>query len=453
MRMEIRVGAGAHAQRHGHAVRRSAHALAMIVCLLLAIATAQAAARGDARLAVSKPERVGMSAERLERISQLTRRYVEEGKLAGAVTLVARRGQVVYFDAVGQADLNTGAPMTQDTLFRIYSMSKPITAVAAMMLYEEGAFQLSDPVSKFLPELANLEVLEEDGSRVPAALITMQQLLSHTAGFSYGFDPNDPVDQLYRQSQLMTSTDLNQFVERLATLPLKFQPGSRWHYSVAVDVTGAVVERISGQSFDEFLQQRLFAPLGMHDTFFAVPADKMQRFGTNHRYDRESGRVVVLPDAEYPVFKDTTFFSGGGGLVSTATDYARFSEMLRAGGSFNGRRILSPKTIELMTMNHLPALFAAVGSGERPEVGRLGGFTGSGFGLGFGVVLDVPATGVIGSVGEYSWGGAAGTIFWVDPVEDLFVVSMIQLMQSPWPLRSELKVLANQAITELNGPR
>jgi CubicO group peptidase (beta-lactamase class C family) len=445
-------GLAAQPGGRGNAFDGSAVALAAIICLLLAAATAQAA-RGEARLVVSKPERVGMSAERLERITELNQRYVDEGKLAGAVTLVARRGQVVYFNAVGQADLNSGAPMTQDTLFRIYSMTKPITAVAAMVLYEEGAFQLSDPVSKFLPELANLEVLQEDGSRVAAEPITMQQLLTHTAGFSYGFNPNDPVDQLYRDAQLMTSRDLNEFVERLAELPLKFQPGSRWHYSVAVDVTGAVVERISGQRFDEFLQQRLFAPLGMRDTFFEVPADKAQRLGTNHYYDREAGRVAVLTDAEYPRFKDTTFFSGGGGLASTAADFARFSEMLRAGGSFNGQRILSPKTIELMTMNHLPALVAADGSGERPGLGGLGGFTGSGFGLGFGVVIDVPATRVIGSVGEYSWGGAAGTIFWVDPVEDLFVVSMIQLMQSPWPLRNELKVLANQAITELNRPR
>jgi CubicO group peptidase (beta-lactamase class C family) len=319
--------------------------LTALICLLLVGATVQAAARGgDARLPTTKPERVGMSAERLERITQLTQRYVDEGKLAGAVTLVARRGQVVYLEAIGQADLNTGAAMTHDTLFRIYSMTKPITAVAAMILYEEGAFQLSDPISKFLPELAHLEVLQEDGSRVAAAPITMQQLLSHTAGFSYGFNPNDPVDQLYRETRLMTSTDLNEFVERLATLPLKFQPGSRWHYSVAVDVTGAVVERISGQRFDEFLQQRLFAPLGMRDTFFEVPADKVSRLGTNHRYDREAGRVMVLPDSEYPMFANTTFFSGGAGLVSTAADFARFSEMLRAGGSLNGQRILSPKT-------------------------------------------------------------------------------------------------------------
>jgi CubicO group peptidase (beta-lactamase class C family) len=427
---------------------------AAIVCLLMAGANAAAAARGsEGQLPVTEPERVGMSAERLERISRLTRRYVDEGKLAGAVTLVARRGQVVYFDSVGRSNIETGAPMAHDALFRIYSMSKPIAAVAAMILYEEGAFQLSDPLSKFLPELANLEVLQEDGSRAPAAPITMQQLLSHTAGFSYGFNPQDPVDQMYREASLMESRDLDDFVARLAKLPLKFQPGTRWHYSVASDVTGAVVERISGQRFDVFLQQRLFEPLGMNDTFFEVPADKAHRLGTNHYYDREAGRLVVMPAEGYPRFKDTTFFSGGGGLASTAADYARFTEMLRAGGSLDGKRILSPKTVEFMTLNHLPALVAADGSGERPGLGGLGGFSGAGFGLGFAVVTDVAASRVIGSPGEYSWGGAAGTIFWVDPVEDLVVVSMIQLMRSPWPLRNELKVLVNQAITELGRSR
>lgn len=418
-----------------------------LITALLVIASGAAASAHAAGLPMVKPERVGLSSERLARISAHMQRYVDEGKLAGAVTLIARDGKTAYFEATGTADIENGAAMERDTLFRIYSMSKPITAVAAMMLYEEGRFQLSDPISKFLPELAELDVLEEDGSRVPAEPITMQQLLTHTAGFSYGFDPDDPVDKLYQESGLMVSEDLEEFVSRLADLPLKFQPGSRWHYSVAVDVTGAVVERISGQRFDEFLDQRLFTPLGMDDTFFAVPGDKAGRFGTNHRYDAEAGKLEVLPVPEYPLYEDTTFFSGGGGLVSTAADYARFSEMLRNGGSLDGTRILSPKTVEFMTMNHLPALISASGSGERPT---LGSGAGTGFGLGFAVVTDVTATQVIGSEGEYSWGGAAGTIFWIDPEEDLLVVCMIQLMQSPWPLRSELKALTYQALTELD---
>lgn len=402
-------------------------------------------------LPTARPEQVGMSSERLARIGELTRRYVAEGKLAGAVTLIAREGKVVHFDAVGAANLETGAPMQRDSLMRIYSMSKPIASTALMILYEEGAFQLSDPISKFLPELAELEVLAADGSRTPAEPITMQHLLTHTAGFSYGFSPRDPIDEMYRESGWAVSTDLDDFIARLATLPLKFQPGTQWHYSVANDVQGAIVERISGQRLDVFLKERLFDPLGMHDTFFDVPESKRARLGTNHGWDREAGELRVLPTPEYPVYAGTTFFSGGGGLVSTAADYAKFAEMLRNGGALGRTRILSPKTVELMTMDHLPAAVSASGTGERPGLGNLGGFSGAGFGLGGAVVTDVPATGVIGSVGEFSWGGAAGTIFWVDPVEDLVVVGMIQLMQSPWPLRSELKVLTYQALTRLNG--
>ena len=425
--------------------------LILVAAVLLASWSLVGSAATDDALPSVDPESVGMSAERLARIDALTRRYVTEGKLAGVVTLVARHGKVVYFDAVGTADLETQTPMAHDTLFRIYSMSKPITAVAAMMLYEEGAFQLSDPITKFLPELADLDVLNHDGGRSPARPITMQQLLTHTAGLSYGFNPDDPLDQLYSEVNPLEAKDLDEFIGRLADLPLKFQPGSQWHYSVAVDVTGAVVERISGQSFDAFLRERLFNPLGMTDTFFAVPEAKRDRFGTNHGWNRETTSLEVLPVPTYPNYTDTTFFSGGAGLVSTARDYAVFLEMLRAGGRLGDVRILSPKTIELMTMNHLPALVSASGSGEQPALGGTGGRTGSGFGLGFAVVTDVPASRVIGSLGEYSWGGAAGTVFWVDPVEDLTVVSMIQLMGSPWPLRSELKVLTYQALTALNG--
>jgi CubicO group peptidase (beta-lactamase class C family) len=286
-------------------------AACLLTAAMLVGMNASPAMAAERNLPDARPEQVGMSGERLQRISELTRRYVDQGKLAGAVTLVARKGKVVYFDAVGQADLQNGAPMREDTLFRIYSMSKPITSVAMMMLYEEGAFQLSDPISNFLPELADLEVLQEDGSRVPAEPITMQQLLTHTAGLSYGFNPRDPVDVLYRESNWAESRDLDDFIARLAGLPLKFQPGSRWHYSVANDVQGAIVERISGQRFDVFLKERLFEPLGMHDTFFDVPADKLDRLGTNHSFNAETGQLEVLPVPGYPVLQGTTFFSGG----------------------------------------------------------------------------------------------------------------------------------------------
>jgi CubicO group peptidase (beta-lactamase class C family) len=273
--------------------------------------------------------------------------------------------------------------------------------------------------------------------------MNMQQLLSHTAGFSYSFSASDPVDKRYRDEKLLSSKDLDEFIKKLAGIPLRHEPGTRWHYSVAVDVTGAVIERISGQRFDRFLKERIFAPLKMEDTFFDVPESKLSRFGTNHRWNAEQRKLEVLPPSDYPIYRNTTFFSGGGGLVSTAMDYMRFAEMLRNGGEFEGVRILSPKTIQLMTMDHLPA---AVKPGTSSEASR-----GSGFGLGFGVITDVPKTGVVGSVGEYSWSGAAGTTFWVDPREEIVVVAMVQLMQSPWPLRRELKVLTYQALTELNG--
>lgn len=413
--------------------------------ILFIIAFALAAPVFAEELPTAKPERVGMSAERLERITEIAQGYVDEGKLAGVTTLVARHGKLVYFETVGSRGAADSRPLEKDALFRIYSMSKPITVVAAMQLYEQGKFQLSDPITKFVPELTELSVLNEEGELEPAKDATMQQLLTHTAGFSYGFDPNDPVDKLYRDSQALGVEDLDGFAATLGELPLKYHPGSQWHYSVAVDVTGLIVERLSGQRFDDYLAEHIFEPLGMTDTFFSVPDDKFDRFLPNHRWDRKSNKLVELGEESMTRFQDVTMFSGGGGLVSTAMDYMRFSEMLRNGGSLGDARILSPRTIDFMTMNHLPASISSGGSGESPGLGgrSLNGF---GFGLGFGLVTDVAASGVMGSEGEYNWGGAAGTIFWVDPVEDFVVVSMIQLMGSPWPLRSELKVAVNQAI-------
>ena len=422
----------------------SAHRMWMLAAAI-ALLTLSAAAR---EMPTARPDRAGMSEDRLDRLAELARGYTESGKLAGVLTMVARDGQVVHVSAVGQRGVEDDRPLPEDALFRIFSMTKPITAVAAMILYEEGKFQLGDPVSKFLPELAELDVLV-DGERVPAEnVMTMQQLLTHTAGFSYGFNPEDPVDKLYNESDVLRAKDLDEFIERLAALPLKYEPGTQWHYSVAVDVTGAVIERISGQPFGEFLQERLFDPLDMHDTFFRVPPDKMDRFLPNHGWDAENGKLVAFDDSEFMNYTDGTMMqSGGGGLVSTARDYLRFAEMMRAGGELHGVRILSPKTVEFMATDHLPASINAGGEGERPAVNLLN--RGGGFGLGFGVIRDPAMTGVIGSAGEYSWGGAAGTIFWIDPVEEMVVVSMIQLMGSPWPLRAELKVLSNAAIVEL----
>lgn len=417
--------------------------------LLLVIVSGLTAARD---LPTVRPEAEGFDAGRLDRITQSMQRYVDEGKLAGVVTMVARHGKVVYFDAVGNKGVDDPRPLAKDDLFRIYSMSKPITAAAAMQLYEQGKFQLTDPVSKFVPELKGVQVLQSDGTLAPVvAEMTMQQLLTHTTGLSYGFDAdNDPVDKLYAGAKLWESKDLDDFAERLGKLPLKFQPGAQWHYSVAVDVTGLVVQRLSGQRFDEYLAEHIFAPLGMRDTFFEVPVDKLNRFLPNHFIDPKTGKLAtILADGNEAMrnYEKVSLYSGGGGLVSTTMDYMKFAEAMRNGGELNGQRILSPMTVHYMATNHLPASMSSGGTGEAPSIGQpLRGF---GFGLGFGLVTDPAAGGVMGSPGEFNWGGAAGTVFWIDPVEQVTVVGMIQLMGSPYPFRQDLKIATYQAITRM----
>ncbi|XOV81979.1 MAG: serine hydrolase domain-containing protein [bacterium] len=404
-------------------------------------------------LPAAKPEREGFSSERLQRITEITQAYVDEGKLAGVITMVAREGRIVHFEAVGQRGVDDPTPLRQDDLFRIYSMTKPITAAAAMQLYEQGKFALSDPVSKFVPELKDLKVLTADGELVPAEReMNMRQLLTHTTGLSYGFNPKgDPVDQYYVDAKLWAAENLDDFAVRLAQIPLKFHPGDQWHYSVAVDVTGLVVQRISGQPFDEYLEEHIFAPLGMSDTFFEVPADKLDRFLPNHYIDPKTGVLTQIPESGTDAmqdYKNVTLFSGGGGLVSTTMDYMKFAEAMRNGGELNGARILSPKTVNYMRQNHLPASIVAGGNGEQPTLGAVTNGAGFGFGLGFGLVTNAVAAGVLGSDGEFNWGGAAGTVFWIDPVEDIVVIGMIQLMGSPYPFRSDLKVATYQALTE-----
>ena len=398
-----------------------------------------------------RPDREGFDADRLNRITEMTQRYVDEGKLPGLITMVARRGRVVHFEAVGNKGVGDNRPMEKDDIFRIYSMTKPIVAAAAMQLYERGAFHLSDPVSKYVPELKDLQVLQADGTTAPAEReMTMQQLLTHTAGLSYGFNPqNDPIDAQYRDAKLFEAKDLDDFAARLGELPLKFQPGDQWHYSVAVDVTGIVVERLSGKPLNVYLQEEIFGPLGMVDTGFSVPDDKLERFLPNHYIDPKTSKIARIPD-ENPAgvdrFRNVTLYSGGGGLVGTTMDYMRFAEAMRNGGLLDGQRILGAKTVRYMASNHLPASIVSGGSGETPTLGRA--LRGFGFGLGFGLVTDPAAGGVMGSAGEFNWGGAAGTVFWIDPVEELTVVGMIQLMGSPYPFRSDLKVATYQALTE-----
>lgn len=404
-------------------------------------------------LRTARAEKVGMSSARLERLEELNQYYVDQGKLAGIVTMVARHGKIVHLDAVGTYGVDNDKPLTEDTLFRIYSMTKPITAVALMMLYEEGAFQLSDPVSKFLPQFRDMQVWKEDHYEEAQGPITMHHLLTHTAGLTYGYPGGGPVDDQYREADLLAARDLDEFIDKLAKIPLLFEPGERWHYGVASDVLGAVAEEISGQTYAEFLRTRIFDPLGMDDTFFLVPPDKLERFPTNHLWNAQENKLVAVGN-DAPLnssYFGGALYSGGAGLVSTIGDYMKFLEMLRNGGALGKTRILSPKTIEYMTRNHLAATTQVGVTGEAPTIDLQAAWRGIGFGLGFGIVTDPAKTGVISSPGSYFWGGYAGTVFWIDPEEELVGIGMLQLINSPWPFRKEMMVATYQAIDELNS--
>lgn len=405
--------------------------------------------------ATTKPERAGMSSERLSRLSAMGRSYVEQDRLPGVLTLVARDGKVVHQEAVGALGREDERPLTPESLFRIYSMTKPVTAVALMTLYEEGAFALEDPVSRYVPAFADVGVWTPEGIVPAKQPMTMHHLLTHTAGLSYGFDPEDPVDQLYRQAGERDAADMDEFVERVTSLPLVDEPGTRWHYSVASDVLGAVAEAITGVSFDVFLHERIFEPLGMTDTWFSVPDSEASRLGPNHHWSEEHNAYVTLPVGVggNPSYSDVTLFLGGQGLVSTVTDYLKFAEMLRNDGEYNGARILSPTTLRYMTRSHLAATTAPSVTGESPLAQTTSSSQGGvSFGLGFGVITDPAAFGVAVSEGTFFWGGAAGTIFWVDPVEEIVGIGMMQLMNSPWPFRKQMMALTYQAVTETKAP-
>ncbi|MBV9996503.1 MAG: beta-lactamase family protein [Caulobacteraceae bacterium] len=408
------------------------------------------------------PKHTGLSVPRLERITEhLERRYIGSGKIAGAQVAVARHGRLAYLRSFGQMDRERGRPMAEDAIFRIYSMTKPITSVALMSLWERGEFQLDDPVSRFFPAWADQRVWTS-GSGVlmnsvePAQPMTVRHLLSHTAGLTYGGGLSalgapmslDPVERIWADLGMTRNRDepLSVFVDKLAKAPLRFQPGERWMYSYATDVCGALVERISGQRFDRFLEETIFGPLGMRDTAFFVPDDKASRFAA--AYTRGPDKKLMLQDdpATSPYRTEPAFFSGGGGLVGTTEDYLRFCEMLRRGGELDGARILGPRTIELMRRNHLKdgqdiASLTVDGIVDGPQ-------TGVGFGLGFAMTLD-PVKADTPNVGDYYWGGAASTLFWIDPAEDLVVVFMTQLLPSRiFNFRGQLKSLVYAAIVE-----
>ena len=399
-------------------------------------------------LEMAAPEAVGMDSARLQRVTAAMQDLVDQGLLAGAVTLVARDSKVVHFESVGYRDLEARAPMSNDALFRIDSMTKPVTGVALMMLYEEGKFRLADPVEKYIPELRNLQVAngtDADGNllTVPADHpMTIRELMSHTGGLTYGLFSQSEVDTLYVEADLLNpDSTLKDMVTKLGSIPLRQQPGSRWHYSVSVDVQGYLVEVLSGQPFDDFLEQRLFQPLGMTDTGFHVPPEKASRFARIYGYD-DNGKLYAseMFGGAQDWTVEPNFKSGGGGLVSTAMDYARFSQMLLNGGILDGERILAPLTVELMHRNQLPR--------GLPE--NMSGAPGTVFGLDFAVITD-PVEAESYSVGEFYWGGAAGTWFWIDPVEDLIFVGMIQQWGNLTPnVRSLARRLTYQAIMEPN---
>ena len=406
-------------------------------------------------LEVVEPEAVGLSSERLARIdTHLQKRYLDAEKIAGALTLVARKGQVAHLSALGQMDLERNKPMTEDTIFRIYSMSKPITSIALMMLYEHGHFQLDDPVYKYIPEWRNLRVYELGNHprwvTAPCERpMTIRDLFCHMSGLTYGFMERTNVDRAYRRLGVgrEEQKDLRAMIETLAGLPLEFSPGTRWNYSVATDVLGYLVELISGMPLDEYLRTQIFEPLGMVDTGFSVPAEKVDRFAANYTRGRDKKPRLEDDPATSLYTKPTTFFSGGGGLVSTAADYLRFCRMLLNRGELDGQRLIGRKTIELMTMNHLP------GGRDLTELAT-GAFSettyeGVGFGLGFSVQLDCAKSQGVGSPGEYAWGGAASTAFWIDPSEDLITIFMTQLMPSgSFNFRGQLKSIIYAAIVD-----
>ncbi|HXP64953.1 MAG TPA: serine hydrolase domain-containing protein [Steroidobacteraceae bacterium] len=365
----------------------------------------------------AKPEDIGLSTAGLARLGRVMRGEVERGRVPGAVALIARRGRLAYFEAFGERDPASAAPMQSDTIFRIYSMTKPIVSVAAMMLWEEGRFLLSDPISKYLPELGALKVAVARGGEIDQVdaerAITVQDLLRHTSGLTYEFRGNGPVHKMYMAARIYSRDQTNaEQVAALSKLPLLNQPGTKWEYSRSTDVLGRLVEVLSGVSLGEYLQEHILKPLGMIDTAFHVPSASLGRLAEGFAKDPDTGSGVQLVNV-----KDAPKFeSGGGGLVSTTADYARFLQMLLNRGKLDGVRYLSRKTIELMTSDHLGPITGA------PDL-LLPGY---GFGLGFAIRLQPGISHVPGSVGQYFWGGLAGTTFWVDPAEELFAIMMIQ---------------------------
>ena len=420
-------------------MRRRALLLSFVMLLVIPV---------DARaLTATSPEEVGLSKERLARIGQALNGQIEARSFPGAVALVARKGRVAYFEAFGQLDPKTGAPMTKDAIFRLYSMTKPFTSVAAMMLVEEGRLRLTDPVGTYLPQLAKLEVVAQgaDANGKPTYTlvaaerpVTVYDLMRHTSGMVYaGFTRNEYVKELYTKANVgVTGVTPAEELEALSKAPLARQPGTMWEYSVSTDVVGRVIESISGMTLGRFFDERIFRPLGMADSGFWVPADKIRRLAQPLATDRTTGKPITLRNVTVAPKSE----SGGGGAVSTTDDYIRFLQMLANGGQVDGKRLIAGTTVRHMTSDHLGDI--------KPAIPLLA--PGYGFGLGFAVRRADGLNGVAGSAGEYNWGGAGGTAFWVDPKEQLVAVLMAQAQPGPWQreFRELFRQLVYQAIVD-----
>ena len=382
------------------------------------------------------PEDVGMSTSRLERITPVMQRYVDNGRIPCALTMIAREGRLVHFEKFGMQDVAAATPIEYDTIFRIYSMTKPITSAAVMMLYEEGHFQLSTPISEFVPFFKDMKVYTEDGSAVLDAEreITIKHLLTHTAGLIYESDrEHHPIDQQYEDADLYGG-DLTNMIRKLGRIPLLHHPGDAWHYGMSTDILGYLVQIVSGMPLETFLKTRIFEPLGMKDTGFSVKVENANRYSKVYEFG-EAGELQAIEKVHAATGPLSFFHSGGGGLLSTAPDYLRFCQMILNEGELDGTRLLGRKTVELITMDHI--------SNQWQPNQR----TGSGFGLGFSVVTDVAETHTLGSVGTCGWGGMASTTFWIDPVEALIGVFMTQLVGADSPFHAQFRVLTYQALT------
>ena len=397
----------------------------------------------------SSPESLGFASDRLAHIKARLQQYVDREQVAGFVTLLARRGQIAHLETCGYRDAESQLPMTLDTIFRIYSMTKPITSIALMQLYELGKFQLYDPVSRYIPAYAKTRVLRGYGflGKELAAQdppMTIHHLLTHTAGLSYGFFYDTPIDEMYRNSIFRSGTaTLEQKIVGMAELPLRHQPGAAWNYSIATDVCGYLVQVLADMPFEEYLQRQIFDPLGMVDTGFHVPAGKLGRLAKLYQHKLVDGGFRDFQGSPNIPMHDfsrvPSAASGGGGLVSTMGDYWQFTAMLLNGGQGRGARVIGSKTLAYMTRNHLASRLLPIGIGPKMMPGR-------GFGLGFDVIMDAAQTGVLNSDGSYGWGGAAATNFWVDPREGLAGIIMTQLMDNQLSFQDDFRALAYQAL-------